>query len=202
MRARNRVGIELSYRPARLHRLEQLIPWNGFLGSIKVFKFGLWRASRITLFLSVPSPHRLFKNSSTRLRICIHSVIRIHFLKRNFNLDLESSCKKKITYKKCHRLFCLFTHFTLLTRCLLNFFGGLACLIPFTLQNIILTVFSVIYKNTVQFKTLESRPVYLVRIRYPVGKNFIPPVPRRLFFTALQRIAIAQGPKIQQKNEL
>jgi hypothetical protein len=27
-------------------------------------------------------------------------------------------------------------------------------------------------------------------------------VPRRLFFTALQWIAIAQGPKIQQKNKL
>jgi hypothetical protein len=31
--ARNRVGIELSYRPARLHRLAELIPWNRFLDS-------------------------------------------------------------------------------------------------------------------------------------------------------------------------
>jgi hypothetical protein len=36
MEAWNRVGIELSYRPARLHRLPELIPWNRFLGSLKV----------------------------------------------------------------------------------------------------------------------------------------------------------------------
>jgi hypothetical protein len=35
MGARNRLGIGLSYRPARLHRLEESIPWNGFLGSLK-----------------------------------------------------------------------------------------------------------------------------------------------------------------------
>jgi hypothetical protein len=34
--ARNRVGIGLSYRPARLHRLAEFIPWNRFLGSINV----------------------------------------------------------------------------------------------------------------------------------------------------------------------
>ncbi len=36
MGARNRIGIGLSYRPARLHRLVELIPWNRFLGSINV----------------------------------------------------------------------------------------------------------------------------------------------------------------------
>jgi hypothetical protein len=36
MGARNRVGIELSYRPARLHRRAEFIPWNRFLGSINV----------------------------------------------------------------------------------------------------------------------------------------------------------------------
>jgi hypothetical protein len=34
--ARNRVGIGLSYRPARLHSLAELVPWNRFLGSLKV----------------------------------------------------------------------------------------------------------------------------------------------------------------------
>ncbi len=34
--ARNRVGLGLSYRPARLHRLAEFIPWNRFLGSINV----------------------------------------------------------------------------------------------------------------------------------------------------------------------
>jgi hypothetical protein len=32
--ARNRVGIGLSCRPTRLHRLAEFIPWNRFLGSM------------------------------------------------------------------------------------------------------------------------------------------------------------------------
>jgi hypothetical protein len=36
MGARNRVGIGLSYRPAKLHSLAELVPWNRFLGSLKV----------------------------------------------------------------------------------------------------------------------------------------------------------------------
>ncbi len=40
MRARNPVGIGLSYRPARLHSLAELVPWNRFLCSLKVYKFG------------------------------------------------------------------------------------------------------------------------------------------------------------------
>jgi hypothetical protein len=32
MGAKNRVGIGLSYCPARLHILAELIPWNRFLG--------------------------------------------------------------------------------------------------------------------------------------------------------------------------
>jgi hypothetical protein len=39
--ARNRLGIGLSYRPARLHMLTELVPWNRFLGYKKVKKFGL-----------------------------------------------------------------------------------------------------------------------------------------------------------------
>jgi hypothetical protein len=42
MGARNRPGIGLSYRPARLHRLAELIPWNRFQGFINVEKYGLW----------------------------------------------------------------------------------------------------------------------------------------------------------------
>ncbi len=41
MGARNRVGIGLSSRPARLHRLAEYIPWNRFLGPINVQKFKL-----------------------------------------------------------------------------------------------------------------------------------------------------------------
>jgi hypothetical protein len=36
MGARNRVGIGLSYRAARLHSLPELVPWNQLLGSLKV----------------------------------------------------------------------------------------------------------------------------------------------------------------------
>jgi hypothetical protein len=36
MWARNRAGLGLSYRLARLHRLAELLPWNRFLGPSKV----------------------------------------------------------------------------------------------------------------------------------------------------------------------
>ncbi len=36
MGARNRGGTELSYRPARLHRLAEFIPWNQFRGPINI----------------------------------------------------------------------------------------------------------------------------------------------------------------------
>ncbi len=36
MGARNQVGIGFSYRPAKLHRLPEWIPWNRFLGYIEV----------------------------------------------------------------------------------------------------------------------------------------------------------------------
>jgi hypothetical protein len=36
MGARNRVRIWLSYRPAKLHGLVELVPWNRILGSLKV----------------------------------------------------------------------------------------------------------------------------------------------------------------------
>jgi hypothetical protein len=38
MGARNRIKIGLSYRPPRLHSLAELVPWNRFLGSLKVKK--------------------------------------------------------------------------------------------------------------------------------------------------------------------
>jgi hypothetical protein len=37
MGTRNRVGIGLSYRPARLHRMAESIPWFRFMGSLDVF---------------------------------------------------------------------------------------------------------------------------------------------------------------------
>jgi hypothetical protein len=41
MGARNRLGMGLSYWPARLHSPAELVPWNRFLDSLKVQKFGL-----------------------------------------------------------------------------------------------------------------------------------------------------------------
>jgi hypothetical protein len=40
MGARNRVGIGLPYRPARLHSLAELVPWSRFLGSLKLKNSG------------------------------------------------------------------------------------------------------------------------------------------------------------------
>jgi hypothetical protein len=34
--------VRLSYRSARLHRLAESIPWNRCLGSLNVYKYGLW----------------------------------------------------------------------------------------------------------------------------------------------------------------
>jgi hypothetical protein len=42
MGARNRVGIKLGYRPSRLHRLAESIPWKQFLSSLKFKKYRLW----------------------------------------------------------------------------------------------------------------------------------------------------------------
>ncbi len=53
MGARNRIGIGLSYRPDRLHRLAELIPWNRFLGSFKVEKFGLRNEPRTVATLAL-----------------------------------------------------------------------------------------------------------------------------------------------------
>ncbi len=41
MGSRNRVGLGLSYRPARIHRLAESIPWNRFLGFLKNWKYRL-----------------------------------------------------------------------------------------------------------------------------------------------------------------
>ncbi len=58
MGARNRDGIGLSYRPARLHRLAKSIPWNLFLGSLKV-KF---EHRSLIMVVSIDyKPHRVGK---------------------------------------------------------------------------------------------------------------------------------------------
>jgi hypothetical protein len=41
MGTRNRVGIGLSDRPAGQHKLAESIPWDRFLGSLKIYKYRL-----------------------------------------------------------------------------------------------------------------------------------------------------------------
>jgi hypothetical protein len=52
MGARNQAGVGLSYRPARLHRLVDFIPWSQFLGSINVKKCGLSMYRLLQLWLN------------------------------------------------------------------------------------------------------------------------------------------------------
>jgi hypothetical protein len=73
MWARNRKGIGLSYRPARLQRLAELTPWNRFLASIKVEKFGLSSPRTAVKLYSYPSTHvqlSLFSSTEVSLFSC------------------------------------------------------------------------------------------------------------------------------------
>jgi hypothetical protein len=63
MGARNRVGTRLSYRPGRLHRLAEFIPWNRFLGSINVKNTG-----SVCLGLSDNESFIVHKNYSILIR--------------------------------------------------------------------------------------------------------------------------------------
>ncbi len=62
MEAMNWVGIRLSYRPARLHRLAESITWNRFLGSLKVKNTGSVfthvNRSKISFFLCITEEMR------------------------------------------------------------------------------------------------------------------------------------------------
>ncbi len=65
MGARNREGIGLSYRTARLYSQPELVPWNRFLGSLKVKKFGLCTLySTVYLSLTLVIAFRFSKNYS------------------------------------------------------------------------------------------------------------------------------------------
>ncbi len=65
--ATNRVGKGLSYWSAKLHRLAELIPWNRFLGSLKVSKFGLWTVT--TSELAVRSSNHSARSHPQNRRI-------------------------------------------------------------------------------------------------------------------------------------
>ncbi len=66
MGARNQVWIGFSYRPARLHRLEELIPRNRFLISLNVQKFGLC-FRLLTVTVPVPAPYLDHKRQLSKI---------------------------------------------------------------------------------------------------------------------------------------
>jgi hypothetical protein len=43
-------NLYLTYRPTRIHRLEKSIPWNRFLGSLNVYKYGLCTRVYLEIF--------------------------------------------------------------------------------------------------------------------------------------------------------
>jgi hypothetical protein len=66
MGARNRVGIRLSYRAARLHSLAELVPFNRLLGSLKVKKIGLCIVQTSeTVFLTCKEPRNRFQGNNS-----------------------------------------------------------------------------------------------------------------------------------------
>ncbi len=77
--ARNRVGIELSNRPARLHRLAEFVPWNRFLCSINVYKYGLSSSTRNHF---IWSPIREWKN--------YNSILHLFFTQSNYYSRIKS----------------------------------------------------------------------------------------------------------------
>jgi hypothetical protein len=54
MRARHRGGIGFSYRPARLHRLAEFIPWHQFRGPIITINVPLFKKLRDIIFFYEP----------------------------------------------------------------------------------------------------------------------------------------------------
>jgi hypothetical protein len=62
MGVRNRVGIGLSYRPARLHRLAESTPWELIPGLLKSLKIRALFSRNNELELTKTVPHRLVKH--------------------------------------------------------------------------------------------------------------------------------------------
>jgi hypothetical protein len=97
MGARNRVGIGLWYRLARLHILAELVPWNRFLGSLKDLKFGLRRSRNCPHqcsdagVMAFPSPPPNIYNTQRYLQVCIiHTFIGPTFFFRLYYFPLSS----------------------------------------------------------------------------------------------------------------
>ncbi len=104
MGARHRVGIGLLYRPARLHRLAEFIPWNRFRGPIHVQKYQLsWVVFTLFCFMlcpreywtiyggpcflalvSVPRPPPPPSSTVSNLSLFLSLPVRVAHIRRNF----------------------------------------------------------------------------------------------------------------------
>jgi NAD(P)-dependent dehydrogenase (short-subunit alcohol dehydrogenase family) len=80
MGARHGVGIGLLYRPARLHRLAEFIPWNRFRGPIHVQKYQLCTAWLNPGALSLPQGwNAVIETNLTGTFLMSREVYRQHF---------------------------------------------------------------------------------------------------------------------------
>jgi hypothetical protein len=94
---RNRIGIGLSYWFASIHRQAELIPWNQFLGSLKVKKFGLCLLCGFYPSTSHPPP-------PTTCPIC-YSINFLHKLLNKFiKFTGNKKCVSMSSFHFFHRL--------------------------------------------------------------------------------------------------
>ncbi len=90
MGARNRVGIGLSYRPAaRLHRLVESIPWNRFLGSLKVLKY--------RLFFFFQNKCKNAANEQLHTGNTLHNLLELYLIKCTARKIIWYLCNKSLT---------------------------------------------------------------------------------------------------------
>jgi hypothetical protein len=126
--ARNRVGIGLSYRPTRLHRLAEFIPWNRFLGSmfstlkntgtgptdsIWIMFQCLMTTFTCTLLLGY-SLKGTVQLKKIGLRVSLDRKVRVIFTKGSFLFNFQPEFLKKVQTKA------LSAQINLITNC----FGG------------------------------------------------------------------------------
>ncbi len=91
----NRVGIRLSYRPAGLHRLADLIPSNRCLGSIKVKKFGL----------CIPTNQLGQPHSQSLNKYFSKGIFILHSMAEKVSLSLQARWQQVISKKDAHSSF-------------------------------------------------------------------------------------------------
>ncbi len=85
MRARNRVGTGLSYRPARLHRIAELISWSRFSDTWKVKSLKIWAQNIRQAGISAePFGKKMSKNSAFSLSFRLRSAAKATSTRTDF----------------------------------------------------------------------------------------------------------------------